>query len=65
MRWSDDRILTTHVGSLPRGEPLTSLLLAEEKDEMVDRVELSEAMRSAVETVAYRTSEAPAESGPS
>jgi len=32
MRWSDDRILTTHVGSLPRGEPLTSLLLAEEKD---------------------------------
>ena len=57
MRWSDDRILTTHVGSLPRGEPLTSLLLAEEKDEMVDRVELSEAMRSAVETAAVSQAE--------
>ena len=57
MRWSDERILTTHVGSLPRGEPLTSLLLAEEKDEVIDRAELSEAMVRAVETAAVSQAE--------
>ena len=44
MRWSNDRILTTHVGSLPRGEPLTSLLLAEEKNEMVTSTDLLESV---------------------
>ena len=57
MRWSDERILTTHVGSLPRGEPLTSLLLAEEKDEVIDREELSEAMVQAVEAAAVSQAE--------
>ena len=57
MRWSDERILTTHVGSLPRGEPLTSLLLAEEKDEVIDPAELSEAMVRAVETAAVSQAE--------
>ena len=51
MRWSNDRILTTHVGSLPRGEQLTELLLAEEKDEIVDREEFSEAVVRAVDAV--------------
>jgi methionine synthase II (cobalamin-independent) len=31
-----DRILTTHVGSLPRGPELTELLFAAERDEAVD-----------------------------
>ena len=37
MRSSGDRVLTTHVGSLPRGEPLSSLLLAKDAGETVDQ----------------------------
>ena len=33
---SDDRILTTHVGSLPRNEVLTDLLIRREAGEAVD-----------------------------
>ena len=50
MKWSDDRILTTHVGSLPRGEPLASLLLADEAGKTVGRAELSNAVSRAVES---------------
>jgi 5-methyltetrahydropteroyltriglutamate--homocysteine methyltransferase len=41
MRMSKDRILLTHVGSLPRGEKLNAMLIAEEAGEVVDRKELS------------------------
>jgi 5-methyltetrahydropteroyltriglutamate--homocysteine methyltransferase len=34
---STDRILTTHAGSLPRGETLTAMLVAEEQGETGDR----------------------------
>lgn len=36
MKTSDRRILTTHVGSLPRGPALTAMLLAEDDGETVD-----------------------------
>ena len=51
MRRSDDRILTTHVGSLPRGEQLTELLLAQERDGLVDRPTFTNAVFRAVEAV--------------
>jgi 5-methyltetrahydropteroyltriglutamate--homocysteine methyltransferase len=40
MRRSDERILTTHVGSLPRDRRLADLLIADENGEPVDRAEL-------------------------
>src|ERR1700724_4780956 len=36
MRKSDDRLLVTHVGSLPRGGPLNELLIRSEQGEAVD-----------------------------
>ena len=36
MKTSDDRILTTHVGSLPRGQALSDLLVAEANDKPYD-----------------------------
>jgi 5-methyltetrahydropteroyltriglutamate--homocysteine methyltransferase len=47
-----DRILTTHVGSLPRGSELTELLFAAERDEPVDAVRFEQVVSAAVlETV--------------
>jgi 5-methyltetrahydropteroyltriglutamate--homocysteine methyltransferase len=47
-----DRILTTHVGSLPRGPELTGLLFAVERDEAVDPARLEQVVGAAVnETV--------------
>ena len=36
MKTSDSRILTTHMGSLPRGEVLSDLLVAKDNEEAVD-----------------------------
>lgn len=41
MHISSDRILTTHAGSLPRGETLAALLVAQEQGEAVDPAALS------------------------
>ncbi len=41
MRRSDDRILTTHVGSLPRPPALRDLLVRQERGEPVDEAALS------------------------
>ncbi len=49
MRFNTDRILTTHVGSLPRGEPLASLLLSQESDNEVDLEAIFAATESAIE----------------
>jgi 5-methyltetrahydropteroyltriglutamate--homocysteine methyltransferase len=46
MQRSTNRILTTHAGSLPRGEPLGSMLLRHEKGEKLDDA----AFKKAVET---------------
>ncbi|HUT51366.1 MAG TPA: cobalamin-independent methionine synthase II family protein [Alphaproteobacteria bacterium] len=37
MKLSNERILTTHAGSIPRGEPLGSMLIDEEEGKRVDR----------------------------
>jgi 5-methyltetrahydropteroyltriglutamate--homocysteine methyltransferase len=46
MATTNDRILTTHTGSLPRGEPLSSLLIDQEQGEPVSQ----QALDSAIET---------------
>lgn len=44
MQRSNDRILTTHTGSLPRGEPLGSLLIDEEQGRPVDKKRIETAV---------------------
>jgi 5-methyltetrahydropteroyltriglutamate--homocysteine methyltransferase len=51
MRTSETRMLTTHVGSLPRSARLTELLLRQERGEVVDEAELARQVETAVETV--------------
>ena len=51
MQRSDDRILTTHVGSLPRNEVLSDLLIRNEAGERVDQAELARQSESAVRHV--------------
>jgi 5-methyltetrahydropteroyltriglutamate--homocysteine methyltransferase len=56
MLHSRDRILTTHVGSLPRNEVLSDLLIRREAGEAIDRdimgAEMDRAVRSTVEAQA-------------
>ena len=47
MLQSTDRILTTHVGSLPRNEMLTDLLIRQEAGEPIDRAALAREVESA------------------
>ena len=51
MRRSDQRILTTHVGSLPRDPKLSDLLIRDEAGETVDRAELARLGEQAVHHV--------------
>src|SRR4029450_11675427 len=51
MHTSETRMLTTHVGSLPRSPRLTELLLCQERGEAVDEAELALQAETAVETV--------------
>jgi 5-methyltetrahydropteroyltriglutamate--homocysteine methyltransferase len=51
MQRSTERILTTHAGSLPRGEPLGPMLLDEEQGKEVDRNALREAADARVSHV--------------
>jgi 5-methyltetrahydropteroyltriglutamate--homocysteine methyltransferase len=48
MQRSTDRILTTHTGSLPRGEPLGSMLIDEENGRPIERRELDAAVEKRV-----------------
>jgi 5-methyltetrahydropteroyltriglutamate--homocysteine methyltransferase len=50
MKLSMDKILTTHAGSLPRGEPLSSLLIDDEDGKRIDPKKIDEV---ADERVAY------------
>jgi 5-methyltetrahydropteroyltriglutamate--homocysteine methyltransferase len=54
MRRSEDRILTTHVGSLPRHPALADLLIREEAGEAVDRTELHRLGENAIRHVVER-----------
>jgi 5-methyltetrahydropteroyltriglutamate--homocysteine methyltransferase len=58
MKTSDSRILTTHVGSLPRGERLTDLLIEDELGTAVDRAALTEEIERRVAYVMHKQHEA-------
>ena len=51
MKRSDERILTTHIGSLPRGTELTELLLAEDRGESIDGAAFQRAVDTAMDAV--------------
>ena len=48
MKLSTDRILTTHVGSLPRPEPLVDLLVKKDHGESYDHAAMDREVRKAV-----------------
>ncbi len=58
MLLSRDRILTTHVGSLPRNETLSDLLVRREEGEDIDRSELAHEMDRAVRHVVEKQTQA-------
>jgi 5-methyltetrahydropteroyltriglutamate--homocysteine methyltransferase len=51
MRTSTERILTTHVGSLPRSQAVTDVLFARERNEVADPAAASKVIADAVEAV--------------
>jgi 5-methyltetrahydropteroyltriglutamate--homocysteine methyltransferase len=58
MKRSTDRILTTHVGSLPRPDEVCAMLMAKEKGERVDASAFDALMTKAVQAVVERQVEA-------
>lgn len=54
MKLSTDRILTTHVGSLPRPEVLADMLIARERGDAIDEVAFAETVREAVRAIVRR-----------
>ncbi len=54
MQTSTERILTTHVGSLPRPEKLAALLLQEDRGEAKEGTELGQTIRNAVTAAVQR-----------
>jgi len=58
MQLSTNRILTTHVGSLPRSQEVVDLLFAQDRGENYDDRKFEEAMRRGVEDIVKRQVEA-------
>ena len=54
MKLSTDRILTTHVGSLPRPHPLVALLIKKDRNEPYDAAEFAAQVRQAVADIVAR-----------
>ena len=54
MRTGSDRILTTHVGSLPRPPAVTELLLAKEHEQPYDSTAYTGTIRGAVADIVER-----------
>lgn len=54
MKLSTDRILTTHVGSLPRSAAVTDVLLRKERGEPYDPAEFDRVVREAVRQIVAR-----------
>jgi 5-methyltetrahydropteroyltriglutamate--homocysteine methyltransferase len=54
MRVSSERILTTHVGSLPRSQAVTDVLFARERGEIADRAAAAAVISAAVAEVVRR-----------
>ena len=57
MKLSKDRILTTHVGSLPRSEKVFKLVFAKEDGKNLDKKEYDEVIAEAVKTVVKKQEE--------
>jgi len=58
MHRSDSRILTTHVGSLPRSPALADLLIRQEQGQTIDPAELARQEEMAVQHVVHKQLEA-------
>ena len=58
MKLSKDRILTTHVGSLPRSEKVFKLVFAKEAGGNLDKQEYEDVIADAVQTVVNKQQEA-------
>jgi 5-methyltetrahydropteroyltriglutamate--homocysteine methyltransferase len=58
MKTSTDRILTTHVGSLPRPQEVVDYIFAEDRGESFDRQKYDSALRRAVADVVARQAKA-------
>ena len=54
MKTSESRILTTHMGSLPRGEVLSDLLVRKDNEEAVDEERLASEIATAMQHVVDR-----------
>jgi len=54
MKLSSDRILTTHVGSLPRSQAVTDVLFAREREEVSDPQAAARTITEAVAAVVQR-----------
>ncbi len=54
MKYSTQRILTTHVGSLPRPSKVAELLFAKEREEEYDQTDFDETVASAVKDAVAR-----------
>jgi 5-methyltetrahydropteroyltriglutamate--homocysteine methyltransferase len=54
MKYSTERTLTTHVGSLPRPEKVTELIFAKEREENYSQVEFDETIADAVKNTVAR-----------
>jgi 5-methyltetrahydropteroyltriglutamate--homocysteine methyltransferase len=57
MQKSSERILTTHTGSMPRGEPLSSMLIDQEDHKRIDRRKIDEVTEERVAYVMKKESE--------
>ena len=57
MKHSSERILTTHVGSLPRSKNVTKLIFAKDREEKYDQGEFDETIASAVGDAVARQAE--------
>lgn len=57
MKHSTDRILTTHVGSLPRPQPVVDMLFAQDRGDLPDQRAFDDTMRDAVADVVRKQAE--------
>ena len=57
MKRSTERILTTHIGSLPRPKDLWELIGAKDKDQAYDQAALGERLKSAVTVIVRKQAE--------
>lgn len=58
MKLSTERILTTHVGSLPRPQDVVDMLFAQDQGDLTDLAAFNETMRAAVDEVVKKQVEA-------